>query len=262
MSNARDWMKEIQRVCTAAAEGDLEARILHIDPDDPQAPALNAINQMLDMADAFVREASTSLQYASDGKFFRRVLPQGLHGAYRNGARTINDATAKMGDESERLKVAEKERSGLVDDIEAAKNVTERLAQSTLDIEQMSMTIKKIANETNMLSLNASIEAARVGVAGRGFAVVAAEVKRLANESAKATQEIHDNVHSMKEASDLTVNSINHVWRVLRSQSQEEDAAHDEAELHPDENHPDAAQPDAPETTTPRDADERPRAAA
>ncbi len=213
------WLKEAQRVCEAAAEGDLEARILNIDADDELAGMLHAINHMLDMTDAFVREASASLAFASDGKFFRRVLPAGLRGSYGRGASIINTATEQMGTETAKLKEAETHRAALVEDITTAKEVTSQLASSTRDIESMSLTIKKIASQTNLLALNASIEAARVGDAGRGFAVVAEEVKRLANESATATQDIQNNVQSMKEASTTTVASIDRVWTVLREQA-------------------------------------------
>ncbi len=214
----RDWISEARRVCQAAAAGDLEARILNIEGDDELAGMLHAINHMLDMTDAFVREATASLEFASQGKFFRRVLPAGLLGSFGRGAKTINAATEQMDRESTRLNKAEAQRSELVSDIATAKDVAAQLASSTAKIEDMSNVIKKIAGQTNLLALNASIEAARVGEAGRGFAVVAEEVKKLANQSTAATADIQTNVESVKTASVQTVTTIDRIWEVMQAQ--------------------------------------------
>jgi methyl-accepting chemotaxis protein len=94
------------------------------------------------------------------------------------------------------------------------------LADSAMDIGQVVTLINEIANQTNLLALNATIEAARAGESGRGFAVVATEVKTLASQTAKATDEIATKIRAMQEATTSSASAITHIRSTIDRMSQ------------------------------------------
>ena len=90
-----------------------------------------------------------------------------------------------------------------------------RLSTAAQKVGDVVSLISRIAAQTNLLALNATIEAARAGEAGRGFAVVAQEVKTLATQTAKATQDITGQITEMQEATDLSVEAIDKIQKKI-----------------------------------------------
>jgi len=90
------------------------------------------------------------------------------------------------------------------------------LAEAATKIGDVVKLINDIASQTNLLALNATIEAARAGEAGKGFAVVANEVKHLANQTGKATEEIGAQIASVQQQTEQAVRAINGIAATIR----------------------------------------------
>ena len=103
---------------------------------------------------------------------------------------------------------------------EATQATAEGLVSTSQKIGEVVQLINSIAQQTNLLALNATIEAARAGEAGKGFAVVASEVKNLANQTAKATEDITAQIAGVQDVTLRTVQSIREIAQVIGESSQ------------------------------------------
>lgn len=95
----------------------------------------------------------------------------------------------------------------VVDLIDSTEKQTKQLAHASNEIGTIIKTIRGISHQTNILSLNAAIEAQRAGVNGKGFAVVAQEVRKLANETQSALDNIHDQIYEVQNTVEIFENS-------------------------------------------------------
>jgi methyl-accepting chemotaxis protein len=125
---------------------------------------------------------------------------------------------AELGDQAETLG---KEASGKMRGVEgiARKSVDEitRLNEQMQEISKIVKLINDISNQTNLLALNAAIEAARAGEHGRGFAVVAGEVRNLAGESKKATNDIENLISTIQTTTDRTATNMESAYSEINS---------------------------------------------
>src|SRR5690606_28450645 len=97
-------------------------------------------------------------------------------------------------------------------------DVIDTLEEKVKEIGGVMETITDISSQTNLLALNASIEAARAGEHGKGFAVVAEEVRKLAEMSARATEEVKETVLQLQEESRLVTSQMDETIATFRDQ--------------------------------------------
>ncbi|SDX75903.1 Methyl-accepting chemotaxis protein (MCP) signalling domain-containing protein, partial [Pseudomonas syringae] len=116
----------------------------------------------------------------------------------------------------------------LTNNVLDARERAQYLADQTLNISQVLDVIRSVAEQTNLLALNAAIEAARAGEAGRGFAVVADEVRALAHRTSESTKEIESLIGGIQNGTTHTVNALEssaEQARLTRTQAQSANVA-------------------------------------
>jgi methyl-accepting chemotaxis protein len=123
-------------------------------------------------------------------------------------AGATEEMTASSNEIGQQVNKASKMASDAVQEASHTSATVDSLARDAQKIGSVVELIQRIAAQTNLLALNATIEAARAGDAGKGFAVVASEVKSLANQTAKATEEIAGQINEIQQTTTTTVNAI------------------------------------------------------
>lgn len=243
------------QVARTIADGDL-TQVLDVRGTDEAAQLLQAMQVMQNnLRETLTHMGHSSTQLAASAEEMSAVMHESALGLQQQNTEIEMAATAvtemsqaveevasnATSTSTESRKAAETAREGqtqlgatlgaietLTENVLDAREQAQYLADKTLNISQVLDVIRSVADQTNLLALNAAIEAARAGEAGRGFAVVADEVRALAHRTSESTREIESLIGSIQDGTARTVDALEssaEQARLTRTQAQSANSA-------------------------------------